>query len=62
MIIKSNTPLSDNELRRVANAIKKYKFPLAHLQSIFPDMRICMTDYTIFLGNPPWDLSQEIQL
>lgn len=60
MIIKSNTTLSDNELRRVADAIKKYKFPLAHLQSIFPGVRICMTDYTVFLGNPPWDLTQEI--
>ena len=62
MIIKSNTPLSNNELRRVADAIKEYKFPLAHLQSIFPGVRVCITDYTIFLGNPPWDLTQEIPL
>ena len=62
MIIKTNTPLSDNELRRVADVVREYKFPLAHLQAIFPGMRICMTDYTIWIGNPPWDLTQEIQL
>ena len=62
MIIKSNTPLSDNELRRVGEILREYKFPLAKLQEIFPGVRICMTDYTIWVGNPPWDLTQEIQL
>ena len=62
MIIKSNTPLSDYELRRVREILQNYKFPLAKLQEIFPGTRICMTDFTIFLGNPPWDLTQEIEL
>ena len=62
MIVKSNTPLSDNELRRVAEILREYKFPFAKLQEIFPGVKINMTDYTLFVGNPPWDLTQEIQL
>lgn len=62
MIIKSNVPLSDNELRRVGDILKNEKFPLAKLQKVFPGVKINMTDYTLWLGNPPWDLTQEIEI
>ena len=62
MIIKSNTPLSDNELRRVREILQNYQFPLAKLQEIFPGVKLNMTDYTLWVGNPPWDLTQEIIL
>lgn len=61
MIIKSNTPLSDNELRRVREILLKYKFPLAKLQEVFPGVKIIMTDSVLWIGNPPWDLTQEIE-
>ena len=62
MIIKSNVPLSDNELRRVGEILREYKFPLAKLQEIFPSVKLNMTDYTLWVGNPPWDLTQEIEV
>jgi hypothetical protein len=62
MIIKSNTPLSDNELRRVREVMQNYQFPLSKLQEIFPGVKLNMTDYTLWIGNPPWDLTQEITI
>jgi hypothetical protein len=42
--------------------MQNYQFPLAKLQEIFPSMKLNMTDYTLWVGNPPWDLTQEIVL
>lgn len=65
MIIKSNTPLSDNELRRVREAFQDRLLQTDlefSLRYIFPGVRIKLDGDTLFVGNPPWDLTQEIEL
>ena len=65
MIIKSNTPLSDNELRRIKDAIQNRLLQTDlefALQYIFPSVRLKLDGEVLYIGNPPWDLSQEIQL
>jgi hypothetical protein len=65
MIIKSNTPLSDNELRRVRGVFQNRLLQTDiefSLQYIFPGVRIKLDGDTLLIGNPPWDLSQEIEL
>lgn len=65
MIIKSNTPLSDNELRRVREIMQNRLLQTDiefSLQYILPGVRIKLDGDTLFIGNPPWDLSQEIEL
>ena len=61
MIIKSNTPLSDNELRRVKNAFEEEN-PDAALYNLFPHMKHRFEGNTLYVGNPPWDLTQEIEV
>ena len=60
MVIKSNVPLSDNELRRVKNAFEFEENPDAALYSLFPRMKHRIEGNVLFVGNPPWDLTQEI--
>ena len=62
MIIKSNTPLSDNELRRVKEAFEYDENPDAALYTIFPRTKHRIEGNVIYIGNPSWDLTQEIQL
>jgi hypothetical protein len=65
MIIKSNTPLSDNELRRVRGVFQNRLLQTDiefSLQYIFPGVRIKLDGDTLLIGNPPWDLSQEIEV
>ena len=62
MIIKSNTTLSDNEIRRVMAILTASENPLSALQEAFPNIKINMTDSVIWFGNPPWDLAQEIEV
>ena len=65
MIIKSNVPLSDSELRRVREAMQNRLLQTDiefSIQYIFPGVRIKLDGDTLFVGNPPWDLSQEIQV
>lgn len=65
MIIKSNTPLSDNELRRVREVLQNRLLQTDiefSLQFIFPSVRIKLEDEVLYIGNPPWDLSQEIEV
>lgn len=61
MIIKSNTPLSDNELRRVKDAFEFEENPDAALYNVFPRTKHRIEGNIIYIGNPPWDLTQEIQ-
>ena len=61
MIIKSNTPLSDYELLRVREIMQVSIYPSESLQMAFPGVRIKLTDDILYVGNPPWDLTQEIQ-
>lgn len=61
MKIKSNTPLSDNELRRVKDAFEEEN-PDAALFNMFPHVHHRIEGDTIFFGAPPWDLTQEIEL
>ena len=61
MIIKSNTPLSDYELLRVREIMQVSTYPFESLQMAFPGVRIKLTDDILYVGNPPWDLTQEIQ-
>jgi len=60
MQIKSNTPLSDNEMKKVSDILRQSKCPYESLRSTFPGVNINMTDNVIWFGNPPWDLSQEV--
>lgn len=60
MIIKSNTPLSDNEIRRIKDAFENEENPDAALYNVFPYTRHKIDGNTIYIGNPPWDLTQEI--
>ena len=65
MIIKSNTPLSDNELRRVRGVFQNRLLQTDiefSLQYIFPGVRLKLDGDTLLIGNPPWDLSQEIEV
>ena len=62
MIIKSNTPLSDNELRRIRDAFEHEENPAAALYDVFPHTRHRIEGNTLYIGSPPWDLSQEIEL
>ena len=62
MIIKSNTPLSDNELRRVKEAFEHEENPDAALYDVLPHTRHRIEGNTLYIGSPPWDLSQEIEL
>ena len=65
MIIKSNTPLSDNELRRVRGVFQNRLLQTDiefSLQYIFPGVRIRLENNVLFVGNPPWDLTQEIEV
>ena len=64
MIIKSNTPLSDNELRRVRDVMQNRLLQTDlefSFRYVFPGMRVKITDETLYIGNPPWDLTQEIE-
>jgi len=63
MIIKSNTPLSDNELLKVKDAFGyDEENPDAALYRLFPHTRHRIDGNVIYMGNPPWDLTQEIEL
>ena len=63
MIIKSNTPLSDNELRRVREVLQNRLLQTDiefSLRYTFPGVRVKLENDILFIGNPPWDLAQEI--
>jgi len=60
MQIKTNTPLSDNEIRKVKAIMKESLCPHESLKATFPEVYSHKTDDTIFFGGPPWDLTQEI--
>ncbi len=62
MRAKGNTTLSDNELRRIMAILTVSEHPLEALQEAFPSIKINMTDNVIWFGNPPWDLTQEIEV
>ena len=62
MIVKSNTPLSDSELRRVREIMRLSSCPYETLQIAFPNVRIILTESVLYVGNPPWDLTQEITI
>lgn len=66
MKIKSNTPLSDNEMRRVRdifNSADKITVLTTHqIADIFPYTDINISGDTVYIGKPPWDLTQEIVL
>ncbi len=61
MLIKSNTPLSDIELRRIENImLQKRSRPLESIRAAFPGIAVNTINGNIYLGAPPWDLCQEI--
>ena len=60
MIVKSNTPLSDNELRRIHEIFDEEENPDAALYNTFPNMKHRIEGDVIYLGAPPWDITQEI--
>jgi hypothetical protein len=62
MIIKSNTVLSDNEIWRIKTILQESTDPKTAMGIIFPGMKICIKDDALYLGSPPWDLSQEIEV
>jgi hypothetical protein len=66
MIIKSNTPLSDNELRRVKAAFQsETEITVSAMERVadtFPYTDIYADKDILYIGKPPWDLTQEIIL
>lgn len=62
MIIKSNTPLSDNELRRIKTIMQESIDPQSALAIVFPHTKTVIDGDVAFIGSPPWDLTQEIIL
>ena len=62
MIVKSNTVLSDNELWRIKIILQESTDPKTALSIVFPGAKISLKDDVIYLGAPPWDLTQEIVL
>ncbi len=66
MIVKSNAPLSDNEMRLVRAAIDgaaEISVPvLERISDIFPYTDIAADSNVLYIGKPPWDLSQEITI
>ena len=66
MIIKSNTPLSDNELRRVKAAFQSETeitvSVMERVADIFQYTDISANQNILYIGKPPWDLTQEIEV
>lgn len=66
MIIKSNTPLSDNELRQIKNVLKSIDeinvSVMERVADIFPHTDIAADKEILYIGKPPWDLAQEIEV
>jgi len=61
MRVKSNTPLSDNELRQIQEIFEYEENPDAALFNVFPGVKHRIEGNTIFFGSPPWDITQEIK-
>ena len=66
MRIKSNTPLSDIELSRIKEVLRQSESitvsTMEAVAEIFPYTDISADQDVLYIGNPPWDLTQEIQL
>ena len=62
MIVKSNTPLSDGEIFRIKEAFEHDENPDAVLYDIFPHTKHRIEGNVVYIGNPPWDLSQDIEI
>ncbi len=66
MLIKSNTPLSDNELRRIKAAFQAETeitvSVMERVADIFPYTDISADKDILYIGKPPWDLTQEIEV
>jgi len=60
MIIKTNTTLSDNEIRKIKELFDEEENPDAALFNVFPHIRHRIEGNVLYIGNPPWDLTQEI--
>ena len=61
MRIKSNTPLSDNELRQIQEIFEYEENPDAALYNTFPGVKHRIEGDVIYFGAPPWDVTQEIK-
>ena len=66
MRIKSNIPLSDNEMRRVRDVLNNAdEFTVEttrQIADIFPYTDINISNNVLYIGKPPWDMTQEIEL
>lgn len=66
MRVKCNTPLSDNELRRIKAAFQGETeitvSVMERVADIFPYTDISADKGTLYIGKPPWDLAQEIEV
>ena len=66
MRVKCNTPLSDNELRRIKAAFQgESKITVSVMErvaDIFPYTDISADEGILYIGKPPWDLTQEIEV
>ena len=62
MRVKSNIPLSDNELRRVREVLTVASQRVERLAELFPQTDINLTEDVLYIGKPPWDITQEINL
>ena len=62
MRIKSNTLFSDAELRKIRETFIYDENPDAMLFRLFPHVHHRIEGDTIYMGAPPWDITQEIEL
>lgn len=60
MRVKSNTPLSDNELRRVREVLTGVGQAEERLAKLFPQTDLNLMEDVLYIGKPPWDITQEI--
>ncbi len=64
MRVKSNVPLSDNEMRRVRDVLNSAdEFTVEttrQIADIFPYTDINISNDVLYIGKPPWDITQEL--
>ena len=62
IVVKSNVPLSDNEMRQIQSAFNEHGNIDDALSNTFPHVKHKVEDGVIFLGSPPWDMTQELPI
>ena len=66
MRVKCNFPLSDNEMNKVKSVLtgseKISVETTMRIADIFPYTYLNITGDVIYIGKPPWDMTQEVTI